>query len=81
MSVKGNGVCRLEVAAVEWNPVQPWQKTPQVKSTGTAFVIDNERLLTNAHVVRSAIDIRVRPHGFTRRFPAKVRSINVKRYR
>lgn len=72
MSVKGNGVCRLEVAAVEWNPVQPWQKTPQVKSTGTAFVIDNERLLTNAHVVRSAIDIRVRPHGFTRRFPAKV---------
>jgi hypothetical protein len=35
-------------------------------------VIDGERLLTNAHVVKSAIDIRVRPHGSTRRFPAKV---------
>ena len=42
------------------------------QSTGTAFVIDGERLLTNAHVVKSAIDIRVRPHGSTRRFPAKV---------
>ena len=42
------------------------------KSTGTAFVIEGERLLTNAHVVRSATDIRVRLHGSTRRFPAKV---------
>lgn len=72
MSIKGNGVCRVEVAKVEWDALQPWQRSPQSKSTGTAFVIDGERLLTNAHVVKSAIDIRVRPHGSTRRFPAKV---------
>jgi S1-C subfamily serine protease len=66
------GVCRVEVARVEWNVLQPWQRTPQTKSSGTAFVIEGGRLLTNAHVVRSAIDIRVRPHGSTRRFPAKV---------
>jgi len=72
MSIKGNGVCRVEVAKVEWDPLQPWQRSPQSKSTGTAFVIEGERLLTNAHVVKSAIDIRVRPHGSTRRFPAKV---------
>ena len=72
MSIKGNGVCRIEVAKVEWDALQPWQRSPQSKSTGTAFVIDGERLLTNAHVVKSAIDIRVRPHGSTRRFPAKV---------
>lgn len=72
MSIQGNGVCRVEVAKVEWDALQPWQRSPQSKSTGTAFVIDEERLLTNAHVVKSAIDIRVRPHGSTRRFPAKV---------
>eukprot|EP00536_Pseudo-nitzschia_multiseries_P012385 jgi/Psemu1/260521/estExt_Genewise1Plus.C_4710003 len=72
MSIQGNGVCRVEVAKVEWDPLQPWQRSPQTKSTGTAFVIDGERLLTNAHVVKSATDIRVRPHGSTRRFPARV---------
>ena len=72
MSIQGNGVCRVEVAKVEWDALQPWQRSSQTKSTGTAFVIDEERLLTNAHVVKSAIDIRVRQHGSTRRFPAKV---------
>lgn len=69
---KGQGVCCVEVAKVEWDALQPWQRSPQHKSTGTAFVIEGERLLTNAHVVRSATDIRVRLHGSTRRFPAKV---------
>ena len=69
---KGHGVCRVEVAKVEWDALQPWQRSHQTKSTGTAFVIDGERLLTNAHVVKSAIDIRVRLHGSTRRFPAQV---------
>jgi len=72
MSIQGNGVCRVEVAKVAWNALQPWQRSHQTKSTGTAFVIDGELLLTNAHVVKSAIDIRVRPHGSTRRFPAKI---------
>jgi S1-C subfamily serine protease len=66
------GVCRIEVARVDWMVTQPWQRAPQSKSSGTGFVIDGERLLTNAHVVRSAMDIRVRQHGSTRRFPAQV---------
>jgi len=85
------GVCRVEIARVEYSVLQPWQRNPQTKATGTAFVIEeshrngtNEtelpttssgrpfRLLTNAHVVKSATDIRVRPHGSARRFPAKV---------
>jgi S1-C subfamily serine protease len=72
MSQNAHGVCRIEVAKVEWDPLQPWQRGQQSRSTGTGFVIDGERLLTNAHVVKSAIDIRVRPHGSTRRFPARV---------
>jgi S1-C subfamily serine protease len=66
------GVCRVEVSRVEWSILQPWQRTQQSKSSGTAFVIEGGRLLTNAHVVRSATDIRVRSHGCTRRFPAHV---------
>ena len=66
------GVCRIEVAKVDWMVTQPWQRAPQSKSSGTGFVIEGERLLTNAHVVRSATDIRVRQHGSTRRFPAQV---------
>ncbi|CAJ1966561.1 unnamed protein product [Cylindrotheca closterium] len=65
-------VCRVEVSRVEWNFLHPWQRTPQSKSTGTAFVIEGKKLLTNAHVVRSATDIRIRPHGSTRRYPAEV---------
>lgn len=66
------GVCRIEVARVEWLTTAPWQRSPQTKATGTGFVIKDNLLLTNAHVVQSAIDIRVRQHGSTRRFPARV---------
>lgn len=65
-------VCRVEVSRVEWNYLHPWQRCPQSKSSGSAFVIEGRKLLTNAHVVRAATDIRVRPHGSTRRYPAEV---------
>ena len=71
-SISPKGVCRIEVTKVEWNPVQPWQRLGQTKSSGTGFCIIGERLLTNAHVVKSAVDIRVRWFGSTRRFPAIV---------
>lgn len=70
------GVCRIEVARVEWMTTAPWQRTPQTKSSGTGFVIASdlapELILTNAHVVKSAVDIRIRKHGSSRRFAARV---------
>lgn len=72
-ALKGKeGVCRIEVSRVDWIVEQPWQRAPQSKSSGTGFVIEGERILTNAHVVRAGVDIRVRQHGSTRRFPANV---------
>ena len=71
-ALKGKeGVCCIEVSRVDWIVEQPWQRAPQSKSSGTGFVIEGEYILTNAHVVRAAVDIRVRQHGSTRRFPAK----------
>ncbi len=42
------------VTKVDPNYAQPWQMCPQRSSTGSAFVIDNEKrmILTNSHVVR-----------------------------
>ena len=66
------GVCRIEVARVEWIHTAPWQRTAEHKASGTGFCIAGKLLLTNAHVVKSAVDIRVRKHGSTRRWPARV---------
>ena len=66
------GVCMIEVVSVEWLWQQPWQRCQQTRAAGSGFVIDGRRIITNAHVVKSAIDIRVRQHGSPRRFPASV---------
>jgi S1-C subfamily serine protease len=66
------GVCLIEVTSVEFVHQQPWQRCCQVKVMGTGFVIADQKILTNAHVVASGIDIRVRLHGSSKRFPAKI---------
>eukprot|EP00405_Crypthecodinium_cohnii_P011711 CAMPEP_0206427212 /NCGR_PEP_ID=MMETSP0324_2-20121206/4891_1 /ASSEMBLY_ACC=CAM_ASM_000836 /TAXON_ID=2866 /ORGANISM="Crypthecodinium cohnii, Strain Seligo" /LENGTH=502 /DNA_ID=CAMNT_0053892419 /DNA_START=332 /DNA_END=1840 /DNA_ORIENTATION=+ len=65
-------VCLLEVVSILWIPLCPWTRTQQVMSCGSGFIIDRRRILTNAHVVANAIDIRVRPHGSAKRFAGKV---------
>merc|ERR1719436_1888847 len=65
-------VCLLEVASIQWIPLCPWTRTQQSTSSGSGFIIDRRRIMTNAHVVANAIDIRVRPHGSAKRYAAKV---------
>lgn len=67
-------VCLLEVVSIQWIPLCPWTRTQQVSSSGSGFIISQNRIMTNAHVVANAIDIRVRPHGSPRRFAGKVRT-------
>eukprot|EP00927_Polykrikos_kofoidii_P034174 TRINITY_DN2900_c0_g1_i1.p1 TRINITY_DN2900_c0_g1~~TRINITY_DN2900_c0_g1_i1.p1 ORF type:complete len:508 (+),score=78.56 TRINITY_DN2900_c0_g1_i1:110-1633(+) len=66
-------VCLLEVVAIQWIPLCPWTRTQQKASSGSGFFIQGRRILTNAHVVANAIDIRVRPHGSGKRYAAKVK--------
>ena len=54
------GVCSVDVQYVDFSWLQPWQRLNQAASSGTGFVIDGHRILTNAHVVESAVDVRVR---------------------
>lgn len=42
-------------------------------SSGSGFCLPGRRIMTNAHVVANAIDIRVRPHGSAKRYAGKVR--------
>eukprot|EP00933_Yihiella_yeosuensis_P054253 TRINITY_DN5264_c0_g1_i8.p1 TRINITY_DN5264_c0_g1~~TRINITY_DN5264_c0_g1_i8.p1 ORF type:complete len:545 (+),score=90.46 TRINITY_DN5264_c0_g1_i8:160-1794(+) len=67
-------VCLLEVVSIQWIPLCPWTRTQQVTSSGSGFIISERRIMTNAHVVANAIDIRVRPHGSARRYAGKVRT-------
>jgi len=67
-------VCLLEVVSIQWIPLCPWTRTQQIASSGSGFMISNQRIITNAHVVANAIDIRVRPHGAAKRYPGKVRT-------
>jgi len=50
----------------------PWQKNRQTTSTASGFVISGRRILTNAHGVKYFSNVRVRKHGDSKKYPAKV---------
>ena len=50
----------------------PWQSRIPSKGTGTGFIIDKKRILTNAHVVSDARFIQIQKDGDAKRYPAKV---------
>ncbi len=51
---------------------QPWTKAGGSESSGTGFVIDGNRILTNYHVVAYASQIYVQPHDTADRIAAEV---------
>lgn len=53
----------------------PWSKAPPQEFTGTGFVVDGHRILTNAHVVEQASQIFVQPPQSADRLRAEVVSI------
>lgn len=54
---------------------RPWTKDGPREASGTGFVIDGKRILTNAHVVSYASQIYVQPHQSSEKIPAKVIAI------
>lgn len=54
------------------NYFQPWTKAPAQEVSGTGFVIDGHRILTNSHVVQYASQIYVQPHQSANKVSAKV---------
>lgn len=72
-------VCKIYVTIEEPDYEQPWSGQAESEAVGSGFIVEDGekalRVLTNAHVVRWATEIRVRRHGETRR--AKARLIGV----
>ncbi len=56
----------------EFDYVTPWKKRPMAGGVGTGFVIDGQRILTNAHNVANARYIEVSKQYEATRYPAMV---------
>lgn len=69
-----SSVVKIFVRSVGNNFTSPWNKRPQRSSTGSGLCIDCQKryVLTNAHVVASAVSVRVRRHGDAIRYLATV---------
>ncbi len=50
----------------------PWQAERPMSGTGSGFIIEKKRILTNAHVVSNARFLQVQKDSDPRRYPAKV---------
>jgi S1-C subfamily serine protease len=53
----------------------PWQSHQPGSASGSGFIIDKRRILTNAHVVSDTCFLQVQKDGDARRYPAKVEFI------
>lgn len=54
----------------------PWQNGSDYNSTATGFIIDNNRILTNAHAVLSSRFLQVRKEGESKKYKASVEFIS-----
>ena len=54
---------------------QPWQMKRQRQGTGTGFIIEGRRILTNAHNIANQNWVLVQRHGITRKYPAQVMAV------
>jgi len=69
-------VVKLFVTKAEPNYSMPWQVKPQRQSTSSAFVVSGRRLVTNAHCVFCETSVRARKRGSSKKFTARVITIN-----
>ncbi len=65
-------VFKIHVTVQRADHAQPWQAGLPGSGSGSGFLIDRKRLLTNAHVVSDATFIEVQRHGDSRKYPARV---------
>ena len=56
----------------DFDYVTPWKKQSMSRGIGTGFVIDGNRILTNAHNVANARYIEVKKQYLAKRYPAQI---------
>ena len=56
----------------DYDYTTPWKKTPMSRGVGSGFIIEGNRILTNAHNVANHRYIEVKKQNLAQRFPAQV---------
>ena len=59
-----------------FNYASPWQNGQDFNSTATGFIIDGNRIITNAHAVLNEKFLQVRKEGDSRKYKANVKFIS-----
>ncbi len=67
-----SSVVKLDIVSDPPDLLAPWQTEGLSLFGGSGVIIEGKRILTNAHVVESAVSIEVKRAGGRARFPAKV---------
>lgn len=65
-------VVKFFVARARTSYKMPWQRKAPENCTGSGFLLDGKRIVTNCHVVQDNTSILVRRHGSARKYPARV---------
>jgi len=70
-----DSVIKVYCTHVEPNYSLPWQMRHQTSSSSTGFVIDGQRILTNAHCVDNYAVVKVKKRGGSMKYVAQVLAI------
>jgi len=70
-----DSVVKVQVYSARYDYEAPWRILPVRAGSGTGFLIDGGRILTNAHVVRDARQVLVKRHHVAEPFIARVEAI------
>ena len=70
-----NSVVMIMTVSQEYDFSTPWKKGPMGRGAGSGFIIDGNRILTNAHNVANQRYIEVKKQNQAKRYPAQVQFI------
>jgi len=69
-------VVKIITESLEPDYIYPWQVDSTVQSSGTGVIIENNHILTAAHVVDNSLSIYIRKPGSDKRFKANIKYIS-----
>ena len=59
-----------------YNYLSPWQYGESTSSTATGFIIEGNKVITNAHAVLNSKFLQIRKEGDSKKYKAKVEYIS-----
>mmetsp|Transcript_924 Transcript_924/g.2898 ORF Transcript_924/g.2898 Transcript_924/m.2898 type:complete len:538 (+) Transcript_924:178-1791(+) len=72
LSMTFNSIIKVYTVAASPNWFMPWQTKQQRESTGSGFIIEGRRIITNAHCVADQAHVMIRKHGDPTKYTARV---------